>query len=97
MNNRLKNKVIIVTGGNGLLGKAIINRLISEEAFFFIFHNIFCNFIVRDFARAENHNVTTDYEKYGNTDTSIVKKRISPVISIKIQICPKVKTANQYC
>ena len=33
MNNRLKNKVIIVTGGNGLLGKAIINRLISEEAF----------------------------------------------------------------
>jgi len=33
MNNRLKNKVIIITGGNGLLGKAITNRLISEGAF----------------------------------------------------------------
>ncbi|TDO77432.1 NAD(P)-dependent dehydrogenase (short-subunit alcohol dehydrogenase family) [Flavobacterium chryseum] len=33
MNNRLKNKIIIVTGGNGLLGKAIVERLISEGAF----------------------------------------------------------------
>jgi NAD(P)-dependent dehydrogenase (short-subunit alcohol dehydrogenase family) len=33
MNNRLKNKIIIVTGGNGLLGKAIIDRLILEGAF----------------------------------------------------------------
>ncbi|MCC9071732.1 SDR family oxidoreductase [Flavobacterium sp. F-65] len=33
MNNRLKNKIIIITGGNGLLGKAIITRLISEGAF----------------------------------------------------------------
>lgn len=33
MNNRLKNKIIIITGGNGLLGNAIINRLISEGAF----------------------------------------------------------------
>jgi NAD(P)-dependent dehydrogenase (short-subunit alcohol dehydrogenase family) len=33
MNNRLKNKIIIITGGNGLLGKAIIKRLKSEGAF----------------------------------------------------------------
>ena len=32
INNRLKNKIIIVTGGNGLLGKAIINRLFEEGA-----------------------------------------------------------------
>lgn len=33
MNNRLKDKIIIITGGNGLLGKAIIERLILEGAF----------------------------------------------------------------
>jgi NAD(P)-dependent dehydrogenase (short-subunit alcohol dehydrogenase family) len=33
MNNRLKDKIIIITGGNGLLGKAIIKRLKSEGAF----------------------------------------------------------------
>jgi NAD(P)-dependent dehydrogenase (short-subunit alcohol dehydrogenase family) len=33
MNNRLENKIIIVTGGNGLLGKVIIDRLNSEGAF----------------------------------------------------------------
>jgi NAD(P)-dependent dehydrogenase (short-subunit alcohol dehydrogenase family) len=32
MKNRLKNKIIIVSGGNGLLGKAIIDRLKSEGA-----------------------------------------------------------------
>lgn len=32
MNNRLKEKIIIVTGGNGLLGRAIIERLKSEGA-----------------------------------------------------------------
>jgi NAD(P)-dependent dehydrogenase (short-subunit alcohol dehydrogenase family) len=33
MNNRLKDKIIIITGGNGLLGKAIIERLTLEGAF----------------------------------------------------------------
>ena len=33
MNNRLKDKIIIVTGGNGLLGKAIIDRIEAEGAF----------------------------------------------------------------
>lgn len=32
MNNRLKNKIIIVTGGSGLLGVEIINRLKLESA-----------------------------------------------------------------
>jgi NAD(P)-dependent dehydrogenase (short-subunit alcohol dehydrogenase family) len=33
MNCRLKDKIIIITGGNGLLGKAIIERLTLEGAF----------------------------------------------------------------
>jgi NAD(P)-dependent dehydrogenase (short-subunit alcohol dehydrogenase family) len=33
MKNRLKDKIIIITGGNGLLGKVILNRLRSEGAF----------------------------------------------------------------
>ena len=33
MKNRLENKIIIVTGGNGLLGKAIVNRIKLEGAF----------------------------------------------------------------
>lgn len=33
MNTRLKDKVIIVTGGSGLLGRAIISRLKEEGAF----------------------------------------------------------------
>ena len=33
MKNRLKDKIIIVTGGNGLLGKAIIERIKEEGAF----------------------------------------------------------------
>lgn len=33
INKRLANKIIIVTGGNGLLGKSIINRLLLEGAF----------------------------------------------------------------
>jgi NAD(P)-dependent dehydrogenase (short-subunit alcohol dehydrogenase family) len=33
MNCRLLNKIIIITGGNGLLGKAIIERLLLEGAF----------------------------------------------------------------
>ncbi len=53
MNNRLKNKIIIITGGNGLLGKTIIERLNFEGAFcinFEINHetnedlsNVFCD------------------------------------------------------
>lgn len=33
MGNKLKNKIIIVTGGNGLLGKSIISRIKEEGAF----------------------------------------------------------------
>jgi NAD(P)-dependent dehydrogenase (short-subunit alcohol dehydrogenase family) len=33
MNSRLNDKIIIITGGNGLLGRAIIERLKSEGAF----------------------------------------------------------------
>lgn len=33
MNNRLKDKIILVTGGNGLLGRSILTRLKEEHAF----------------------------------------------------------------
>jgi NAD(P)-dependent dehydrogenase (short-subunit alcohol dehydrogenase family) len=33
MKNRLKNKIIIITGGNGLLGSAIVDRIKLEGAF----------------------------------------------------------------
>ena len=33
MKNRLENKIIVITGGNGLLGSAIIKRLKIEAAF----------------------------------------------------------------
>jgi NAD(P)-dependent dehydrogenase (short-subunit alcohol dehydrogenase family) len=33
MNNRLQDKIIIVTGGNGLLGKAIVSQIKAEGAF----------------------------------------------------------------
>ena len=33
MKNRLENKILIVTGGNGLLGSAIVERIKSEGAF----------------------------------------------------------------
>ena len=33
MNNRLQYKIIIVTGGNGLLGKAMVSRVNAEGAF----------------------------------------------------------------
>ena len=33
MNNRLQDKIIIITGGNGLLGKAMVSRILAEGAF----------------------------------------------------------------
>ena len=33
MNNRLQDKIIIVTGGNGLLGKVMVSRIKTEGAF----------------------------------------------------------------
>lgn len=33
MNNRLQDKIIIVTGGNGLLGRAMVSRILAEGAF----------------------------------------------------------------
>ena len=53
MNNRLKDKIIIITGGNGLLGKSIIERLTAEGAYCINFEinvesnsdlsNVFCD------------------------------------------------------
>jgi NAD(P)-dependent dehydrogenase (short-subunit alcohol dehydrogenase family) len=68
MNNRLENKVIIITGGNGLLGKAIINRLISEGAFCI-------NFEINHETNEDLSNVYCDI-----TDSSSIDKAIELVL-----------------
>jgi NAD(P)-dependent dehydrogenase (short-subunit alcohol dehydrogenase family) len=68
MNNRLENKIIIVTGGNGLLGKAIIKRLISEGAF--------CvNFEISHETNEDLSNVYCDI-----TDSSSIDKALEIVL-----------------
>ncbi|KDN55321.1 oxidoreductase [Flavobacterium seoulense] len=68
MNNRLENKIIIITGGNGLLGKAIVNRLISEGAF--------CvNFEINHETNEDLSNVYCDI-----TDTSSIDKAFELVL-----------------
>lgn len=62
MNNTLKNKIIIVTGGSGLLGKEIINDLEAKEA---IAINADIN-VVTDFKK---HTITVDI----TSEESIVK------------------------
>ncbi len=62
MNNTLKNKIIIVTGGSGLLGKEIINDLEAKEA---IAINADIN-VVTDFKK---HTLTVDI----TSEESIVK------------------------
>jgi len=67
---RLKNKVIIVTGGSGLIGKEIVNRLISEKAI--------C--INADLVPSKNNNchfIETDITDTGSVDNlfkTIMKK-----------------------
>ncbi|OXA71461.1 short-chain dehydrogenase [Flavobacterium aquidurense] len=68
MNNRLKNKIIIITGGNGLLGKAIINRLISEGAFCI-------NFEINHETNEDLSNVYCDI-----TDSSSIDKALKVVL-----------------
>lgn len=69
MNNRLENKIIIVTGGNGLLGKVIIDRLKSEGAFCI-------NFEI-------NHETNRDLSQVycDITDCDSIDKAISLVLS----------------
>ncbi|MNL22191.1 3-oxoacyl-[acyl-carrier-protein] reductase FabG [compost metagenome] len=68
MNKRLENKVIIITGGNGLLGKAIIGRLISEGAFCI-------NFEINHETNQDLSNVYCDI-----TDSSSIDKAIELVL-----------------
>jgi len=68
MNNRLENKIIIITGGNGLLGKAIINRLISEGAFCI-------NFEINHETNEDLSNVYCDI-----TDSSSIDKALEAVL-----------------
>ena len=68
MNNRLEKKIIIITGGNGLLGKAIINRLISEGAFCI-------NFEINHETNEDLSNVYCDI-----TDSSSIDKALDLVL-----------------
>jgi NAD(P)-dependent dehydrogenase (short-subunit alcohol dehydrogenase family) len=68
MNSRLKNKVIVITGGNGLLGKAIIKRLISEGAFCI-------NFEINHETNEDLSNVYCDI-----TDSTSIDKAIGLVL-----------------
>ena len=71
INQRLENKIIIVTGGNGLLGKSIINRLLLEGAFCI-------NFDV-------NHETTPDLSKIkGQVVNDLPKSKSVPEIDIQI-------------
>lgn len=68
MNNRLENKIIIITGGNGLLGKAIIHRLNSEGAFCI-------NFEINHETNEDLSNVYCDI-----TDSSSIDKALDIVL-----------------
>jgi len=69
MKNRLEGKIIIVTGGNGLLGAAIVERIKSEGAF--------CvNFEINHKTNDDLSNVACDI-----TNEDSVNKALSLVIS----------------
>ena len=64
MNNRLKDKIIIVTGGNGLLGKAIV-RIIKEEGAFCI------NFDINHKTNDDLSNVECDITNKDSIDSAL--------------------------
>lgn len=65
---RLQNKIVIVTGGNGLLGREIIQKIIAEGA-------ICINVDI-------NHNTTKDLTQYkcDITDESSINKCVSDIL-----------------
>ena len=75
MSNKLKNKIIIVTGGNGLLGSAIVEQIKQEGAFcinFEINHktnddlsNVECDITNQD---SVNHALSLVIKKYKRID-----------------------------
>ena len=74
----LKNKIIIVTGGNGLIGKEIIDNIKSYGA-------IVYNFDLK-FSSKSNFNIKCDITNHKEIDTSIQKimskhKRIDGLVN----------------
>ena len=75
MNNRLKDKIVIITGGNGLIGKAIIERLVLEGAFCINFEinvesnddlsNVYCDITDSD---SINKALALVFSKYPKVD-----------------------------
>ncbi len=70
INNRLKNKIIIITGGDGLLGKAIIKRLVDEGAFCI---NFDINHLTNDDLSNVNCDIT-NRESIDNALNLVIKK-----------------------
>jgi len=64
MNNRLKDKIIIVTGGNGLLGKAIV-RIIKDEGAFCV------NFDINHKTNDDLSNVECDITNKDSIDSAL--------------------------
>lgn len=86
MNNRLKDKIIIITGGNGLLGKAIVDRLISEGAFCI-------NFEINHETNEDLSNVYCDITDSNSIDTAleIVFKRYKKIDGLVNNAYPRTK------
>lgn len=86
MNNRLKNKIIVITGGNGLLGKAIINRLISEGAFCI-------NFEINHETNEDLSNVYCDITDTSSIDNAleIVLKKYNKIDGLVNNAYPRTK------
>ncbi|GEC73218.1 NAD(P)-dependent dehydrogenase, short-chain alcohol dehydrogenase family [Flavobacterium flevense] len=86
MNNRLKNKIIVITGGNGLLGKAIISRLISEGAFCI-------NFEINHDTNEDLSNVYCDITDTESIDTAleIVLKKYKKIDGLVNNAYPRTK------
>lgn len=72
---RLKNKVVIITGGSGLIGKAILQRLISEQSICINADINECSEIKCDYIHTDvtsplsvDNLFKTTIEKYGKLD-----------------------------
>ncbi|WP_289663057.1 oxidoreductase [Flavobacterium panacagri] len=86
MKNRLENKIIIITGGNGLLGRAIINRLISEGAFCI-------NFEINHQTNEDLSNVYCDITDSSSIDSAleIVLKKYTRIDGLVNNAYPRTK------
>lgn len=86
MKNRLEDKIIIVTGGNGLLGKVIIERIKAEGAFCI-------NFEINQKTNEDLSNVECDITNQESIDNAlkIVLKRYNKIDGLVNNAYPRTK------